>query len=291
MRKLAVIISLAFAMALSGCLGSSTGVAEKMVEPLGEDVPAYFYAEHMSVDDAKEALEDAGFEVLAEYRSNAFQKGCKKGTVLIATNEMLKKATAKPLRGHAAIVRILVDDKRKRIAFINPIYFGKAFMQSDYDFVTFQSVQNDLRKAFPSMKPAKDHYAYDELDAYHFMMGMPYYEDMVVVGEGSNEELLQKVQSYKKGKNVVFTLKLENGSYLVGYDLSARTSKFIKKTGTHNAEVLPYTILIEDSQAKILHVKYYLAVSYPQLTMGEFMTIATVPGAIEKDLKKHFNSL
>ncbi len=34
--------------------------------------------------------------------------------------------------------------------------------------------------------------------------------------------------------------------------------------------------------------KFYLAVSYPQLSMGQFMRIATVPGAIERDLKKPF---
>jgi hypothetical protein len=37
-----------------------------------------------------------------------------------------------------------------------------------------------------------------------------------------------------------------------------------------------------------LSAKYFIAISYPLLTMSEFMTIATVPGAIENDLKKIF---
>jgi len=288
MKKIVTILGLAFALAFTGCAGSSTGTAQKMQEPKGQDIPTYFHADHMSVADTKAALEGAGFEVVTEFATKAFKKGCKKGTVLIATNAALKAEGAKPTRGHAAIIRILVDDKRKQVSFTNPVYFGKAFMQGDFDYTVFKTAQNDLRKAFPSMKPSKDHFAYDELDSYHFMMGMPYYEDMVVVGKGTTESLVKKAETYKKGKYIAFKLKLSDNSYLIGYDLGNRTSKFIKKTGTHNAEVLPYAILIEDGQAKILNVKYYLAVSYPQLTMGEFMTIATVPGAIEKDLKKPF---
>ena len=87
---------------------------------------------------------------------------------------------------------------------------------------------------------------------------------------------------------VVFKLELPNGSTLVGVDLDKRTKKFVKKIGTQNAEILPYTILIEDGKATALAAKYYIAISYPMLTMGEFMTIATVPGAIEKDLEKPF---
>lgn len=287
MRVLITIITLTITLMFTACSTLSTK-AEEMREPIGEEVAAYFHADHMSVADTKDALESAGFEIVAEYRSKSFKKGCKKGTVIIATNAALKAEGAKANRGFAAIIRLLVDDKRKQISFINPLYFGKAFMQVDYNYALFQGVQNDLKKAFPSMKPSKDHFAYDELDAYHFMMGMPYYEDMVVVGEGTTDSLLKKAQKYKKGKYLVFLLKLSDKSFLLGYDLSARTSKFTKKTGTQNAEVLPYTILIENGKAKILNAKYYLAISYPQLTMGEFMNIATVPGAIEKDLEKPF---
>jgi len=325
MRKIGIILGLAFLMGLAGCAGTSTGTpAEKSTEksaevstekqaevstekpvevvtkeaeveeevtaeePKGQNISTYFHTDFMSVDDTKAALESAGFEIVTEFKSKAFQKGCKKGTVLIATNAALKAEAAKPMRAQAAIVRILVDAKRKQVSFTNPVYFGKTFMQEDFNYKVFKKVQNDLKKAFPSMEPSKDHFAYDELENYHFMMGMPYYDDMVVVGNGNTEDLVKKAEKYKKGKLIVFKLKLSDNSYLIGYDLGTRTSKFIKKTGTHNAEVLPYTIMIEDGKAKILNAKYYLAVSYPQLTMGEFMTIAIVPGAIEKDLKKPF---
>jgi hypothetical protein len=37
-----------------------------------------------------------------------------------------------------------------------------------------------------------------------------------------------------------------------------------------------------------MDAKYYIALSYPLLTMTEFTTIATVPGAISKELAKPF---
>ena len=67
--------------------------------------------------------------------------------------------------------------------------------------------------------------------------------------------------------------------------------KFIKKIGRANASVLPYCISIEDSKATALAAKYYLAISYPLLSMGEFMTISTVPGAIKQDLTKAFKQV
>ena len=113
------------------------------------------------------------------------------------------------------------------------------------------------------------------------MSGMPHYEDMTVVASGKN--LLEKI---KKNKKVLFIQKLDNGSTLIGIQLGKRTSKFTSRIGTNNAGLLPYPILIENGKAKILDPKYYISVMYPLLQMSEFMTIATIPGAIVKDCEK-----
>ena len=74
----------------------------------------------------------------------------------------------------------------------------------------------------------------------------------------------------------------------MGIKLSKRTTRFIKKTGYQNAGLLPYPVLIENNKVKILDPKYYIAIKYPMLKMSQFMTIATVPGAINKDIDKVF---
>ena len=99
---------------------------------------------------------------------------------------------------------------------------------------------------------------------------------------------IAKAKAYKKGKAIVFELKLSETSTLLGYDLGKRTKKFVKKIGRANAAILPWCVSVENGQAKALNAKYYIALSYPLLDMGGFMGIATVPGAITKDLEKAF---
>ena len=85
---------------------------------------------------------------------------------------------------------------------------------------------------------------------------------------------------------MVFTQKLENGSLLVGVKLGKRTRNFTKRIGRNNAAMLPYPVLIENGKAKMLDPKYYISFMYPLLKMSEFMTIATIPDAMYKDVQR-----
>lgn len=247
-----------------------------------KEISTYLVGDYLDASSAKVKLANAGFEVIAEYKS------VKDGLTLVFTNEALKTQASKPKRAHAAVLRLFVDEKEQMISFTNPIYFGKAFMQDDYNAKVYESAKASIEGEFSGLKGSVDKLEEDDIAGYHFMMGMPYYEDVDELGEDTTTQLLKKVQTYKKGKFVLFTLKLNDDSYLVGYDLSKRTKKFVKKIGRANAAVLPYMISIENGLASSLEAKYYLAVSYPLLTMTEFTTIATVPGAIKKDLSKPF---
>jgi len=246
------------------------------------EISTYLVGEYIDSPTATKKLQDAGFEVISEYSS------VKDGTTIVFTNEALRAEAVKPKRAHAAVLRLFVDNKEKKISITNPVYFGKAFMQDEYDAKVFEAQLATLNTTFGALKGSVDKLDEDDLSGYHFMVGMPYYEDVDELGEGSTAELLSKAQSYKKGKLVLFTLKLSDDSYLVGYDLGKRTKKFVKKIGRANAAVLPYCISIENGLASSMEAKYYLAVSYPLLSMGEFTTIATVPGAIKKELTKPF---
>lgn len=249
-----------------------------------ENVHAYLVGQMMPSEEVSAKLTTAGFEVIGTYEVSKK----KKLQTVIYTNDTLKKMASKEGRGFAGIGRILIDGTNNQISVSNPVYFGKAFMQDDADYATLKGIKESLTGAFSDLKPSSDKWEYEDLSDYQFMTMMPYYQDSAVVGEGNTEELVKKAESYKKGKSHLFTLKIAEGTYLVGYKLSKRTSKFVEKIGVQNAGVLPYMILIENDEARMLAAKYYLAVSYPQLTMTQFMTIATVPGAIEKELTKPF---
>ncbi len=247
-----------------------------------KEVSAYLVGSHAGLETVKDRLSRAGFEVIAEYSP------VKEGTTIVFTNNALKAEGAKPKRAHAAVLRLFIDDKEKMISITNPVYFGRAFMQDDYSSDVFEAQLASLNGAFEDLKGSADNLDEDDIAGFHFMMGMPYYEDPDELAEASNSELLEKARAYKDGKNLIFELKLSDNSTLLGYDLGKRTKKFIKKTGRANAAVLPYCISVEDGVATALAAKYYLAVSYPLLSMGEFMTISSVPGEILDDLEKPF---
>lgn len=247
-----------------------------------DKISTYLVGEYIEVNTAKAELEKVGFNVIASYSP------VKEGTTLVFTNEALKSEGAKSKRAHVAILRMFIDDKEKKVSVTNPIYFAKAFMQDLYEEDVFIEQFEKIYRAFPNLKGSKDNLEFDDLAGFHFMMGMPYYDDFDELAEGNHNDLLQKARNYKKGKLLIFELKLSDESTLLGYEIGKKTKKFVKKIGRTNAALLPYCISIEDEKATSLAAKYYLALSYPQLSMGQFMTISSVPGAIEKDLKKPF---
>ncbi|MBN2815251.1 MAG: hypothetical protein JXQ67_01105 [Campylobacterales bacterium] len=249
---------------------------------IAKDISTYLIGSYVDAKDASQRLQDAGFEVLASYES------VKDGQTLVFTNEALKNQGAKTGRAHVAVGRLFIDSKEKKISFTNPVYFGKAFMQDEYDARVFEQIAEDIKRIFTGLENSKDKLDENDLEHYHFMMGMPYYEDSDILAESSNTELLKKARTFKKGKELVFELKISDSTTLLGYSLAKRTKKFVEKIGRQNGAILPYTVCIENGKASALEAKYYIAVSYPLLTMTTFTTIATVPGAIKKDLAKAF---
>ena len=76
---------------------------------------------------------------------------------------------------------------------------------------------------------------------------------------------------------------------LCGVGLPDGLEKFNEKLDTMGqSHLLPYMVLIENGEANILHAKFFLALSFPQLSMTEFMKIMSVPGNIEDAFKADF---
>ncbi len=277
MKPFISLMATALIVAFSGCAGTTP--AAKADAAVEKEVATYKIAPYASVADAKAKLAANGFEVVGTYPS------FKDGTTVLFTNGAMKGAANKPMRASAAVGRLLVDEERKQISIANPVYFGKAFMQKEYNHAEASAVLSSLEKAFGPLKDSADKGEFDGLAGYHFMVGMPYYEDMIIVGEGSTADLVAKAEKAKGSSGIV---KLSGERYVAFVDLDRRTKRFVDKIGTQNAALLPWAVVIEDGKAKALHPKYFIAISYPLLTMTEFMTIATAPGAIENDLKKIF---
>ena len=242
-------------------------------------VSAYIRGKYIDVSEAKKRLKKAGFTIVGE---TALDKKGKLVSIVFTDKELTKMASRKN-RGFAASLHLLVNKKDNHISITNPVYILKAFMQDQYDDKVAKATLKKITENFDDLLNSKDKLKFQLLPSYQFMYGMPKYQDMVVVARGDN--LLSKIKNNKK---VLFVQKLDNGATLIGAALGRRTGKFIGRIGTNNAALLPYPILIENGEAKIMEPKYYISVMYPLLHMSEFMTIATVPGAIIKDCEKVF---
>ena len=240
-------------------------------------ISAYLRGEFIDTAEVEKRLKKAGFTILSSAPVN------KKKTLIsvVFTNPDLIKIASKPNRGFIAALRVLVDTKEKKISITNPLYMAKGFLQSDFDEKVAKSVLSKIIDTFPRLTNSKDALKFQLLSTYQFMKGMPHYEDMLEVASG--DDLLERI---KENKKVLFTQKLENGSVLVGVKLGKRTRNFTKRIGRNNAAMLPYPVLIENGKAKMLDPKYYISFMYPLLKMSEFMTIATIPDAMYKDVQR-----
>ncbi len=279
MKKILWAITASLILMLSGCSSKEptvgyTGPAE---------VSTYFDAPLMSANEVKERLNGAGFTVVAE---DIVSK--KKFTSIVFTNDYLKKLADRPARGFlAGSLRVLIDTENNVTRISNPRYFVKAFLQEDYKLNDEKPLLDTLNKAFDTLTPSEDKWAFNELPEYQFMIGRPYYQDQIIAGEGNTTDLIAKIDGAKK-KKIIFKMQLSEGRVLYGVKLHKRTMKFVDKIGATNAGILPWMILIENGQAKALRADYMIAISYPLLDLGGFMGIMTVPGAVEKDVQKYF---
>ncbi len=253
----------------------------KAGHPINGEISTFLTGPMASVAQVTADLKSNGFEVLSSMpidKSGAL-------TTVVFTNESLKKMAQKKERGFAGVLRLLVDETNKQISITNPLYFAKAYMQKEYDEGAALEILDRVNGAFEGLGNSKDKMPADALERYHFMMGMPYYEEMDEIAQGENGELLAKVKASGK---MLFELPLGENATLVGVELDGRTSKFATKIGAANGAILPYTVLIEDGKARSLAPKYNIALYYPLLEMTQFMTIATIPGAIVSDLENAF---
>ena len=244
-----------------------------------EKISTYMRGKLMDVKTAVKALKDAGFTTLSV--SPLDKK--KQLISIVFTDKTLTAMGSKKGAAFMASLRLLINKKENHISITNPLYMAKAFMLKHYDEKGAKATLKKITSHFKGLVNSKDMLKFQLLPKYQFMHGMPQYQDMVTVAKGSH-----LLADLKNNKQIVFTQKLDNGATLIGVKLGRRASRFTSLIGTNNAALLPYPIVIENGKAKILDPKYYISVMYPLLQMSEFMTIASVPGAIIKDCGRIF---
>jgi len=242
------------------------------VQLSAKNVSAYYTAPYKKLKTIKYKLKKSGFKILTTY-SPAGKKYLK---VIVCTNKKLIALASKKRRGFAAIQKILVNTEAHTVRVNNPTYWLKAFLGKDYVKGSDKSIKYALSKAMGRMVATNDILPERTLSSYHFMIGMPYYMDM----------LKFKYKHRSKRSSRLFTLKLNNGNKLIGLRLHKSIEDLIDQTGENNALLFPYTVLVDKNKAYALAGKYYIAISYPKLNLGTFLKMRNSPEKIKRAIKR-----
>lgn len=249
------------------------------------------------VSAAKKRLTDAGFELVGEYSPY------NKTTIIIVTNQAMKSQAARSeFGGYGAAIRVSVTQTtgKVQVSYTNPYYTQSIYRMKG----NVNSVAKLLEKTLGHQKVygSSKGISASDLNDWHYMFGMPYFDDHIVLKDGNSyKALVQSIENNlsngkggtKKvyridipGKNeTVFGVGITQGS---GADKNVMSSIDLAKV-KHSAH-LPYEILVSNNKAYMLHGKFRIAISFPDLTMGEFMTISMAPGSTEDTMKSVANN-
>ena len=246
------------------------------------------------------ALKDNEFTILGAY--NPGQNGTL--NVIAFTRNDLKNTVVK-VKDRGALAGVLKVGLVKKngvinISYTNPDYIFNAYLRNYYATYKFalDKVTADVKTALSTLgnefTPFGGTIAATKLHKYHYKVMMPYFTDPVTLNEfASFEEGLKIIEdnlAAKKGqtKKVYKLLYTSQQVAVFGVGLNNNEegeSYFLPKIGEDHIAAMPYEIILQGNKATMLHGKYRLALSWPELTMGTFMKIMSTPGDIEDALK------
>ncbi|MCF7823191.1 MAG: hypothetical protein K9N35_03375 [Candidatus Marinimicrobia bacterium] len=259
-------------------------------------------SENMQVtkEKTRSNLDSSDFNILGEY---APAKDNHRWVFVVNSAELIQAVQSTGgLTGFAAALRIALteEDGKVLISYTNPYYLGNAYFQKSFPDVEslFATVDRQLTDIMSGLGEARftafgveEGIEAKDLRHYHYMFGMEYFEDVVELNDFSTFEAGKtKIEAaLAKGGNteLVYACEVPGKELkLYGIALSGDTGEehFLPiidiSTPKHTA-FLPYEILLMGDTAIMLHGRYRIALSFPDLTMTTFGKIMSTPGDIE----------
>lgn len=252
------------------------------------------------------SLKTAGFEIVGEYSPL-------EGTnVIVVTNDHLKKIAAMSERGgYAAGQRVAVSEAgdNVEVSFINPLYIQHGYRLAG----DMQPIADALSEALGNealcgggnkkMTPKK-------LGKYHYMMGMQRFDDPSELG--AFESYGAAVAAVENGLAVegdaltrVYRIDIpgkQQTVFGVGMNKtnedeedidSAFQMSIVDFEGCKKRAYFPYEILVNGNSVEALHMRFRMALHFPNLSMmGKhgFTKLMSAPGSIEDALEKMVNT-
>jgi hypothetical protein len=252
------------------------------------------------------ALQGAGFEIAGQYSPI-------EGTnIVVATSDELKNIASMSDRGgYAAGQRVSISeaDGTIEVTYINPVYIQYAY-RLDGDM---QPVYDSLSKALGMVKTCgggKKKMTEKKLGKYHYMVGMQRFDDPSELGSFESHEaavaavengLAQPgdalTQVYRIDipgtEQTVFGVGMKSVSEDTGDLDETFQMDVVDFEGCKKSAYFPYEVLVNGSDVEALHMRFRMAVHFPNLSMmGKhgFTKLISAPRAIEDALAVMVNA-
>ena len=252
----------------------------------------------------KNQLTEYGLSVISEY-SPAKDSNRK---VFIITSDELKDAVKAigGLTGFASALRVALTSENSKIniSYTNPVYWGNAYFGDDYDKVqsNYVAVTKKIKLALSKFDETKNLPFGSEkgisdknLRKYRYMIGMERFDDVAKLGEFDSFDKAVSTIDVKlaNSKDLIYSIEYpEQKLKLYGIAISGEKGEehFLPiidiSTPKHTA-FLPYELLIIEKKAVMLHGRFRIALSFPDLTMVTFSKIMSTPGDIKDVLQNY----
>ncbi|AHE97060.1 hypothetical protein [Thioalkalivibrio paradoxus] len=246
------------------------------------------------LNDARNALEGAGFEVVGEYAPYP------QARVLVVTSEALRQAAAASDSGaYAAAQRVAATatDGGTELAFTNPRYMAAAYRLGD----DLDGVASSMEAALGRARDfgSEEGKSVRDLNRYRYMIRMPRFDDPLTLATHSSHAAAvaaveaglaagagDTAQVYRidiPGRDqVLFGVAL-----LGGEAADAHIMGNIDGRSPHHTPHLPYELLVDGDTVQALDARFRIAINFPDLSMmgsGSFMSIRSAPDAIAESL-------
>jgi hypothetical protein len=274
-------------------MSTVSDAAEVRLKPyvLAEEAPCTPETYDAKIIAVREALRGAGFEVAGE--TNPYDGA----HIFVITNAALKKhAAASPSGGFGAAQRVAVTrvGDQAQVSWTNPVWMANAYRMG----ADLSDVAASLRNAIGGKAEfgSREGMTAKQLRDYHYMVFMPHFTDQVVLAEyASHAQALATVEaglaSAKSVKRVarvdvpgteqtLFSVAILAGDGADTKVMQTTDSGVIKHTAH-----LSYELLVSGKRALMLHGKFRIAQSFPDLSMRTFMKISGAPSGIEDALR------
>jgi len=248
----------------------------------------------------EQALKTADFEILGAYNpgNNSNLK-----IIAFTRSDLINTVSKVKDRGAmAAILKVgfVTEGEKITVSYVNPNYIFNAYLRKEMPkYATdLNAIAKDVKNALATVGTESTGFGggvyAEKLWKYHYKMMMPYFSDPVTLNtytsfEEGRQIIEANLANNKSDTKLVYKLDLSDKNTVV-YGVALLNTEdgepyFLPKIGIENIAAMPYEIILQGNKVTMLHGKYRLALSWPELSMGTFMGIMSTPGDIKDMLK------